>query len=135
MFSDLPLNPTKRTLRQFAGAWFIVFTASALRQLVHGHKRIGLALLLVGLIGLVGLARPLAVKKLFIGATIAAAPLGWVMMQLMLAIMLYVVLTPIALIRRLSGRDPLRLRRPTGKQSLWVQRDNPPPPENYLKQY
>lgn len=135
MFSDLQLNPTERTLRQFAGAWFLVFTAAALRQLVHGHKQIGVALILIGLIGVAGLVKPVAVKKLFIGATIAAMPLGWVMMQLMLAIMFYVVLTPIALIRRLSGRDPLQLRRQSGKQSSWVQRGNPPPPENYLKQY
>lgn len=135
MFSDLQLNPTKRTLRQFAGAWLVVFIVLALKQLVHGHKWIGVALILIALIGLAGLVKPLAVKKLFIGATIAATPLGWIVSQLVLAIMFYVVLTPIALIRRLCGRDPLQLKRPAEKQSFWVQRGNPPPPENYLKQY
>lgn len=135
MFSDLPLNPTNRTLRQFAGAWFLLFIGAALRQLFHHHKLIAAALVLIGLIGLAGLVEPLVVKKLFIGATIATAPLGWVVMQLMLAIMFYVVLTPIALIRRLCGRDVLQLRPPAGRQSTWVKRGDPPPPKNYLKQY
>ena len=135
MFSDLPTNPTDRTLRQFAGGWFLVFITGAVRQLVHHHKLIGIALVLVALIGLAGLVKPVTVKHLFIGATIAATPLGWVVTQLMLAIMFYLVLTPIALIRRLCRHDPLQLRRKNGKDSCWVPRGNPPPPENYLKQY
>src|SRR5579871_4950707 len=123
MFSDLPTNPTQRTLRQFAGAWFVVFIIASVRQLVHHHKIIGVALALVALIGVAGLIKPLTVKKLFIGATVAATPLGWVMMQLMLSIMFYLVLTPIALIRR--RRDPLQLKPKDGNESCWAPRGNP----------
>lgn len=135
MFSELQLNPTERTLRQFAGAWFLVLTVAALRQFAHHHRPIGLALVLIGLIGLAGLLKPAIVKYLFISATITAMPLGWVMMQLMLAIMFYIVLTPIAFIRRVCGRDALQLKHQDAKESYWVPRGNPPPPENYLKQF
>lgn len=133
MLSGPQLNPTARTLRQFAGAWFVIFAAAALRQFFHGHKAIGTALVVIGLLGLAGLVKPLLVKHLFIGATIAAFPLGWVLTQLMLAIMFYGVLTPVALVYRLRKRDPLQLRR-SEKSSFWRPRGEPPP-ESYLKQF
>ena len=135
MYSGLQLNPTERTLRQFAGAWFLVLTVVALRQFAHHHRPIGFALVLIGLIGLAGLVKPVTVKHLFIGATIAAMPLGWGMMQLMLVIIFYLVLTPIAFVRRLCGRDALQLKHQSEKESYWTPRGNPPPPENYLKQF
>lgn len=134
MFSELQLNPTKRTLRQFAGGWLLVFAVAAIRQFVHGHKTLGAALVVITLIGLAGLIKPSLVKYLFIGATIAAFPIGWLVSQLMLGIMFYIVLTPIALICRWRGRDPLQLRQ-NEKSSFWKPRGDPPPPERYLKQF
>lgn len=135
MFSDLPLNPTERTLRQFAGAWFLVFFIAAFRYFVHGHKTASIALVLIGLVGVAGLVKPLLVKHLFLGATIAAYPLGWMLTQIILMIMFYVVLTPIAFIARWRGHDPLQLRRRTARSTFWAPRGEPPPPENYLKQF
>jgi hypothetical protein len=135
MLSDLPLNPTKRTLRQFAGAWLLVFVVAAIRSSLHSHKTAAIVLALIALVGLAGLVKPLLVKYLFIGATVVAYPLGWVVTQLMLVIMFYAVLTPIALIARWRGRDPLQLRRQTAKSSFWASRGEPQPPENYLKQF
>jgi hypothetical protein len=135
MLSDLPLNPTKRILRQFAGAWFVVFLIAAIRASVHGHKTAGIALVLIALVGIAGLVKPILVKHLFLGATIAAYPLGWTLTQIMLAIMFYIVLTPIALIARWRGRDSLQLRRQTTKSTCWAPRGEPPPAENYLKQF
>ena len=135
MFSDLPLNPTKRTLRQFAGAWFLVFLVAAIRSSIHGQKTVCVALVLIGLVGVAGLVKPLLVKRLFVGATIAAYPLGWMVTQTVLAIMFYAVLTPIALIARWRGRDSLQLRQRSAKSSFWTPRAEQPKPENYLKQF
>jgi len=135
MLTDLPLNPTKRTLRQFAGAWLLVFLIAAFRSSTHGHKTISIALVLIGLVGVAGLVKPLLVKHLFLGATIAAYPLGWTLTQIILAVMFYIVLTPIALVARWRGNDSLQLRRRTAKSTFWVTRAEQPPPENYLKQF
>lgn len=135
MLPGVPLNPTERTLRQFAGGWFIVFLAAAVRQGLHGHRTLGVALVLIGLIGLAGMIKPSIVKHLFIGAATAAFPLGWLLAQVILAIMFYVILMPMALICRWRGRDSLQLRRQTARSSFWVPRGEPPPPENYLKQF
>lgn len=135
MLSDLPLNPTKRILRQFAGTWFLIFLVAAIRSSIHGHKSAGIALVLIAFVGVAGLVKPFLIKYLFLGATIAAYPLGWVMTQLILAIMFYAVLTPIALIARWRGRDSLQLRGQTEKSTFWTPRAEQPKPENYLKQF
>lgn len=57
-WSELPLHPSPKTLRQFAGAWLVLFLAVGARQyLAHGRHAVGLVLgglaLLVGLLGLI----------------------------------------------------------------------------------
>jgi hypothetical protein len=150
-FTGLPLKPTRRALRQFAAAWLVFFLALAARQFfarlpagtmsptattsVSHHPAAGCVFGAMALIGVAGLWRPQAVKWLFIGATIASFPIGWVVTQLMLAIMFYLVLTPVALIFRWRGRDELQLRRKPGQSSFWISRGDPPKVEKYLKQF
>lgn len=133
--SDLPLNPTPRVLRQFSAAWFVVLLALATRALVRKHPLAAEILGAVSLIGIVGLFRPTWVRWLFVGSSVIAFPIGWVVTQCVLAIMFYVVLTPLALIFRWRGRDELRLRPKSSETTFWVARDAPPEAKRYLKQY
>jgi hypothetical protein len=135
-WSDLPLNPTPRMLRQFAAAWLVVFAALALRQvLTHHHSTAGGVLGAIALIGAFGLWKPSVLRWLFIGATVLAFPIGWVVTLVVLAIMFYLVLTPVALVFRWRGRDALRLRRQPGQTSFWIERGEPPAAGKYLKQF
>lgn len=54
------------------------------------------------------------------------AILGMIVSPLVLAVIFFLLVTPIALIARLLGRDELRLKRPSGK-SYWVARALPQP--------
>lgn len=54
------------------------------------------------------------------------AILGMIVSPLVLAVIFFLLVTPIALIARLLGRDELRLKRPSGK-SYWVTRALPQP--------
>ena len=135
-WSDLPLQPAPRTLRQFAAAWLVFFLAAASYQtLVRGRPAAGYVLGAIALIGLAGLLKPLAVRWLFIGATVVAFPIGWLMTQVILAVMFYLVLTPLALVFRWRGRDELQLRREPEKSSFWITRGHPPDAGRYLKQF
>ena len=135
-WSELPLKPTNRMLRQFAAAWLVLFLATGLRRILgHGHPAVGYALCAVAMIGVVGLIFPRTIRWLFLAATILAFPIGWVVTQVMLAIMFYLVLTPVGWYFRVRGRDELQLRNKPEQSSYWVTRDEAPEPERYLQQF
>jgi hypothetical protein len=135
-WSELPLKPTNRILRQFAAAWLVVFLTLGLRRVLgHGHLTAGYVFCAIAVVGVIGLIVPGAVRWLFIGATIVAFPIGWVVTLVMLAVMFYLILTPVGWVFRLRGRDALQLRLQPERNSYWVTRNDTPEPERYLKQF
>jgi hypothetical protein len=132
--SELPLKPTPRVLRQFAAGWMVCFLALAFRFGLLKHSHPGEILALVSAAGILGLVAPRTLHWPFVVLTIAAFPIGWVVTQLVLALMFYAVLSPLALIFRWRGRDMLQLRR-RDNGTYWSTREKQPPPEKYLKQF
>jgi hypothetical protein len=123
-------------LRQFAAAWFVFFAVTALHQAFgRHHTTAGWVLGAIALIGVVGWLKPAAVRWLFVGATIVAFPIGWVVTNVVLALMFYLIVTPLALAFRWRGRDELQLRRRPGQNSFWIPREKAPEAERYLKQF
>jgi saxitoxin biosynthesis operon SxtJ-like protein len=133
-FSEIPLNPTPRMLRQFAAGWLVCLMALAFRFGLLHHTTTGFWLVGISLVGIIGLIVPRALYWPFVILTTAAFPIGWVMTLLALALMFYCVLTPLALIFRWRGRDALQLRKHE-RSTLWTARPEQTPPEKYLKQF
>lgn len=50
-----------------------------------------------------------------------------------LAILFFIVVTPIALLMRILGKDPLRMRLDPNAKSYWIVRDPPGPKSESLK--
>ena len=135
-WSDLPLKPTPRTLRQFAAAWLGIFLLAAAQQMfVRDHTAVAAVPGAVALIGLAGLWKPSAVRWLFVGVTVATFPIGWVMTRVVLAVMFYAVLTPVALVFRWRRRDKLQLRHQPEQASFWVTRSPVQDIKRYLQQF
>ncbi|MFO1475756.1 MAG: hypothetical protein U1F98_03780 [Verrucomicrobiota bacterium] len=137
-WTDIPLRPTPRMLRQFAGAWLVFFLALAAHQnWVRHHPRAALVLAGLGVvIGMAGLVRPGVVRWIYIAATVLAFPIGWVVSQVVLGAMFYVILTAVACWFRWRGRDLLKRRRPgAGVETFWEAKGPPAPPERYLREY
>jgi hypothetical protein len=136
-WSDLPLKPSPRALRQFAGAWLIFFLAvGAFRYFGRGQHALGLAVgTMAVVIGVLGLIQPKAVRRLFLAATVATFPIGWVVSQIMMALMFYCVLTPLALVFRLRGRDLLARKPAPDRASFWVPKQTPEDMRAYFRQY
>lgn len=59
--------------------------------------------------------------------------MGMVVSPIVLALMFFVVVTPVALLMRLFGKDPLRLRRDAGADSYWIAREPPGPPGDSMR--
>jgi hypothetical protein len=136
-WSDIPFDPPRRTLRQFAGLWLTFFGGMALWQaLARGRMGLAIGLAVLAMtIGLLGLARPAAVRLIYVGWMILAFPIGWTVSQVMLALMFFGMFTPIGLVFRLVGRDPMqRVRRPD-LESYWTPKPAPADLRRYFKQF
>ena len=136
-WSDLPKNPSAKVLRQFAVAWLVFFFAWAAWQgLGKGRPPIGVGLGLIAMaVGGLGLARPGAIRWLFVGWMVLAFPIGWMISQLALLLMFYGLLTPVALLFRLLGRDALCRRLHPDADSYWTAKEQPRDLRRYFRQY
>ncbi len=71
-----------------------------------------------------GLFVPAAARAFHIVWMRLAHTLGWINSRILLALLFYLVMTPMGLIQRLVGRDSLRRRGP-GSASYWLPRSSP----------
>lgn len=134
--TDLPLNPTPRTLRQFGGLWILFFGSLSVWQgLVAGHSTASLVLGGLAIsIGPMGLIAPQTIRPVFVGWMLLVFPIGWVVSQTLLATVYYGVMTPIGLFFRLLGRDALNCKRQT-KASYWQPKLAASTMGQYFRQY
>ena len=134
----LNVDPSRRELRQFAAIWFPAFFA-----LVGGFALywggslsiVGTMWLVTASISLVGIFVPRFIRPVFVGWMYAAFPIGWVISHLILALIYYVVMTPVGLLIRAVGHNPLELRSDSSQDSYWVPRREDDRMESYLRQY
>jgi hypothetical protein len=102
--------------------------------LARGRGRAGQVLIVVALvIGLPGLVKPFAIRWLFVGATVLTFPIGWIVAQLVLAIMFYLIITPVALVFRLRGRDRLARKPAPECASFWTEKGTPQDVRSYFR--
>ncbi|HVA49737.1 MAG TPA: hypothetical protein VNH11_25445 [Pirellulales bacterium] len=136
-WSDINFHPTVKTLRQFAGLWIMCLSSLAAWQW-FARSRTGAAAVLVALaatVGALGLARPTAIRWLFVGLTLATFPIGWLVSWLLFGGLYYGVFTPLALCFRLIGRDALSRRLDADAESYWTEKPPAPDVRRYFRQF
>ncbi len=77
---------------------------------------IGIAILVVGLI------RPGLLRPIYKGWMGMSFLIGFFMTHLILALMYYLIFTPVGLVMKALGRDPLRLKHDQNAKSYWIKR-------------
>jgi hypothetical protein len=74
-------------------------------------------------------------RRLYVGWATAFLPLGWTVSQLLLAVVYYVVMTPIGLAMRIIGRDPLHRTFDRSAKTYWVESKPPIDSKRYFQQF
>ena len=78
---------------------------------------------------------PEMLRPLYVALTAVSLPIGFVLSHVMMAAVFYGVLTPIALLFRLMGRDALQRRFDPGRSSYWEPRRQAPDKTRYFRQF
>jgi hypothetical protein len=138
-WSDIPRIPSQRKLRQFAGLFFLTFGWLACWESALARDKKPPFAFVFGLmavsIGLAGLIKPQWIRPIFVGWMILVFPLGWVISRLVLATVYYGLFTPLGLLFRLLGRDPLHLRDQPGQISYWIAKPVAEDVRGYFRQF
>lgn len=131
-------HPSAKELRLFAALWLVFLSGFGSFALSRGSLTSAWVLFIAaGAVGIVGLVRPSAVRLVYIGAVYAAFPIGFVVSHIILALVYFVVVTPIGLVMRAFGKDPLHRKFESSEKlpSYWISRKEPRDAASYFKQY
>ncbi len=115
----------------------ILLVIAAARSYFHGlgWVQYGLAAIGVVLI-LLGLVAPQSLTSLHRAWDKLGLILFRVVNPVVLGLIYGIVIVPVGLLMRLTGRDPLRLKSDAGAESYWIVRDPPgPAPETMINQF
>jgi hypothetical protein len=135
-WSDLPLNPPPRTLRQFAALWILFFGGLAAYHYFAHHETIAaIAAIAAVTMGPLGVIAPSTIRPIFAAWLVITFPIGWTVSRVMLLAMFFGLITPIALIFRVRGRDVLNLKRNRAADTYWVPKPMPADASSYFRQY
>ncbi len=143
---EMNLRPDARTLRQFGWialggfgllallAWNGWLAFAYLGEASRASVALGLAVL-AAVSGLFSLVHPKANLPIYLGLTIAAFPIGFVLSYVIMGTLFYVVIAPIGLVMRLFGHDPMERRIQRDAKSYWVDARPQRPRDSYFKQF
>jgi hypothetical protein len=108
----------------------------ALGPLQHGHAPRWWALAFASVFAVVALLKPILLTPLNRLWTKLGVLLGKVVSPIALGILFYGVLTPVAIVIRVTGKDPLQLKLDRDADTYWIARKPPgPPPDSMGNQF
>ena len=127
-------RPSARQLLVFALAWLVFVGLLGLLQW-HKARPVAAAICWILALGVptAGVVWREGLRRLYVGLSYATYPIGFVVSSVVLLVIYYAVLTPIGLILRVCGHDPLQ--RHTGADSYWLKRPIPRDPASYFRQH
>ncbi|MGD2175201.1 MAG: hypothetical protein PVJ27_07345 [Candidatus Brocadiaceae bacterium] len=140
-------HPDRRQLRVFGlvclagfaliGAW--IYTRHSFLGIgiaPSAASRVALALWVVGLAcGVLGAVGPGWLRPLYVGLTLVALPIGYAVSLVLLALLYYGLITPVGLVFRLVGRDPLERGFDEEADTYWVRRQDTADVTRYFRQF
>jgi len=131
MLVSLQLQPSDQKLRQFG--WIAAVAFPVLAYVLGRAELLLLALAAASLV--FSLLWPRGNKPLFVAMSLVSYPIGFVISHVALAVLFFGILTPVGLLFRLLGRDPLARRFEPGRPSYWIDLPKITSKKDYFKQF
>jgi hypothetical protein len=130
-------NPSKRQLIIFGLLWFLVLGANGI--LIGLKTGMNLTTVILGtaavLVPGLGVLWTGFLRKVYVFSLYATYPIGATVSFIVLAIIYYGVITPVGLVLRLAGHDPLQRRQDRSKKTYWMSRKSEKETERYFQQF
>ncbi len=135
--SDTIGDPSEKDLRIFAGLQvvFFSFVAYVLSKKGVSISVVSLVVSVSVIVGVMGISRPMWIRPIYVVWMVAVFPIGWTVSHLMMAVVYYLVVTPIGLWRTRQAGDPLTRKFDADAATYWEERDANKPPESYFRQF
>ena len=137
MLIRLNLKPTPRQLNQFGLAWLVFVGAWGAAAMWRWHSpsaAVALWITAVVVPAAGWLCRPI-MRAAYLALTLAAYPVGVVVSTVVLAAVYFLVLTPVGLLMRLLGRDPMFRRFDRAAATYWRVHTPPADSGRYFRQF
>jgi hypothetical protein len=129
-------NPSRRQLASFGLIWLVFFVALGAMLAARGGLRPAVWILwIVAAAAVPGWMAPRWMRLLYLGMSYLSLPIGFVVSHVIVAAVWYLVFTPIGLLLRAVGYDPLARKFDPQAKTYWVPRGAEPPVERYFRQY
>lgn len=134
---DINWNPSRKELKAFSLLLIVFFAIVA--WIAHGKGvSIETAYMIAGggaLVGIGGLIFPKFIHVVYVVWMGAVSPIGFVVSNVVLALVFYAVVWPIGLLARLTGRDKMQLEIDRNAKTYWNVRKPINDPRRYFRQY
>ena len=134
---ELASRPSRRDLAWFGPILLVVFAMfGAMAWFRFDAPRVAVALWAFGaVVGLLYFAIPALRIPLYLAWMRLVFPLGWTISHVVLAVLFFLVVTPIALVMRIVRHDPLKRRWDRSASSYWTDHRTGEEISRYLRQY
>ena len=135
---EIDYNPSRKKLRDFG---VIAIVASIILSLVlyfFKHLAIQWTLIIIGaglFIFVTSLISLKLTRLIYLGLTFLTYPIGFVVSYLVMGIFYFLVITPVGLIFKLIGKDPLHRKFDYETKSYWLKRQSPDKLDRYFHQF
>jgi hypothetical protein len=130
-------HPSAKQLTVFGFLWFVFFSILAVQsQLKTGiNMRTAAFWIIAVLVPILRLVYPEATRKIYLLAAYATYPIGLFVSLIILAVLYYLVLTPIGLVLRMTGNDPMQRGWDRTAKTYWVPSEQAHEDQKYFRQF
>lgn len=143
---QINFKPDERTLRQFG--FIALFGFGLLGLLAYKEwlifavglgalrEPIAYALFGLGALSLVfSLVYPKANGPIYVGLSVIAFPIGFVLSYVLMGVLFFLIIAPIALLLRALGKDPMHRKYDRAAASYWQKVEDRRDQESYFRQF